>query len=265
MPANCSCHPVEVPYKNDRAGHRPPSSPLATPPSWGDVTPAATALASIWAQIYVQVCVPVTCQKSCISQKKDARRQAFQIQRQTQTSAAELNPKSWNKGAVLALCIWETRQKKKQTSFVSYSPCFEKSHPNTSSLLFAVHRGDFHTHMHKHILRLQLWYLHKNYGFSTGRLVTVAALYGPIMSIIFQNKRLANQSEVSSFSYLKMKNQSISPRLSSLNLVFITGRMTQENFLVVNAFFKGCTKCYFLIQVTQITSAWHTHCEFSIG
>lgn len=112
MPANCSCHPVEVPYKNDRAGHRPPSSPLATPPSWGDVTPAATALASIWAQIYVQVCVPVTCQKSCISQKKDARRQAFQIQRQTQTSAAELNPKSWNKGAVLALCIWETRQKK---------------------------------------------------------------------------------------------------------------------------------------------------------
>lgn len=126
MPANCSCHPAEVPYKNDRAGHWPPSSPLATPPSWGDVTPAATALASIWAQIHVQVCVPVTCQKSCISQKKDARRQAFQIQRQTQTSAAELNPnpeikvQSWHHAC-------ERLGRKKQTSFVFYSPCFEKA------------------------------------------------------------------------------------------------------------------------------------------
>lgn len=70
MPANYSCHPVEVLYMNDRAGHRSPSSPLATPPSWGDVTPAANVLASIWARIHVQVCVPVTCQKSCISQRK---------------------------------------------------------------------------------------------------------------------------------------------------------------------------------------------------
>lgn len=70
MPANCSCHPAEVPYKKHRAGHWLPSSPLATQPSWGDATPAASMLASIWAWIHVQVCVPVTCQKSCISQRK---------------------------------------------------------------------------------------------------------------------------------------------------------------------------------------------------
>lgn len=92
MPADCSCHPAEVPCETDSAGHRPPSSPLASPASWGDVTPAATALASIWAQIHVQVCVPVTCQQSRASQSKDAHRQAFKIQRQTQTSAAELIP-----------------------------------------------------------------------------------------------------------------------------------------------------------------------------
>lgn len=74
MPEHCTpthcCHPAEVPYKNDRAGHRPPSSPLATPASWGDATPAAATQASIWARIHVQVCVPVTCQESCASQRK---------------------------------------------------------------------------------------------------------------------------------------------------------------------------------------------------
>lgn len=171
MPANCSCHPVEVPYKNDRAGHRPPSSPLATPPSWGDVTPAATALASIWAQIYVQVCVPVTCQKSCISQKKDARRQAFQIQRQTQTSAAELNPKSWNKGAVLALCIWETRQKKKTDKFRLLLSMFRKKPPKHQfASVCGAPRRFSHTHAQAYfkatavIFAQKLWFFNGEAG-----------------------------------------------------------------------------------------------------
>lgn len=150
MPANCSCHPAEVPYKNDVAGHRPPSSPLATPPSWGDVTPAATALASIWARIHVQVCVPVTCQKSCISQRKTlVGRPSKSKDKHSRAQQSSSQILKWRCSPGTTHTTGEKthpskKKKKKKDKFVSSFHVL-KSHPNTSSLLFAVHRWDFHT------------------------------------------------------------------------------------------------------------------------
>ncbi|TNN69948.1 hypothetical protein EYF80_019821 [Liparis tanakae] len=52
---NKAASPAEGPYANAGAGHRPPSSPSGdSGRPEGHVTPAAAALASIWAQIQVQ-------------------------------------------------------------------------------------------------------------------------------------------------------------------------------------------------------------------
>lgn len=187
MPANCICHPAEVPYKNDRAGHRPLSSPLAAPPSWGDVTPAATALASIWARIRVQVCVPVTCQKSCIFPKKDARRKAFQIQRQTQTSVAELYPnpeikvQAWHH----AYNRQENLHFQNKRQVCLYFSCFEKPSQHQFN---SVCRRDCQKHAKEYfkITKAMIFVLqfsvctHKTYGMS-GK--STSALYTKVSVI----------------------------------------------------------------------------------
>lgn len=202
MPANCICHPAEVPYKNDRAGHRPLSSPLAAPPSWGDVTPAATALASIWARIRVQVCVPVTCQKSCIFPKKDARRQAFQIQRQTQTSVAELNPNpeikvqawhhAYNRQEILHF------QNKRQVCL--YFSCFEKPSQHQFN---SVCRRDFQKHAKEYfkITKAMIFVCdqfcvctHKTYGMSGKSASTLCTNISVIEKWIVLLKRISELS-----------------------------------------------------------------------
>lgn len=114
MSANCS-----ISYKNLRAGHRLPSSALATPPSLGNSTLSAAVLPPIWAWMHVQVCVPVYCQKNSTSQReRRSCRQAVHIQSHTRASTAELIQNPEIKGAVLALFAWQ----------VTTSNVFEKSY-----------------------------------------------------------------------------------------------------------------------------------------
>lgn len=94
MPADCSCHGAEVPYKNVRAGHQPPSPPLAPQPSWGG-RHASCHRASI--HLGTDTCPGVCARhlpKTAASlEERRSQTQALRIQRQAQTSAVELIPK----------------------------------------------------------------------------------------------------------------------------------------------------------------------------